>query len=87
MSYERLHPTFTFDADRLEQLKAIAPEAFADGAINWETLRAALSDHLEDEGSDAEHFGLFWPDKRAARRRASAARMIAVVRVSVDQFQ
>jgi len=71
MSYERLHPTFTFDADRLEQLKAVAPEAFADGAINWETLRAALGDHLEDEGSDVEHFGLFWPGKRAARRRAS----------------
>ena len=71
MSYKRLRPTFTFDAERLEQLKAIAPEAFADGSINWETLHAALGDHLEDEGSDAEHFGLFWPGKRAARRRAS----------------
>jgi adenine-specific DNA-methyltransferase len=71
MSYERLRPTFTFDADRLAQLKAIVPEAFADGAINWEALRAALGDHLEDEDANAEHFGLFWPGKRAARRRAS----------------
>jgi hypothetical protein len=71
MSYERLRPTFTFDAERLEQLKAIAPEAFADGKINWEALRAALGEHLEEEGADAEHFGLFWPGKRAARRRAS----------------
>ncbi len=71
MSYERLRPTFTFDADRIAQLRAIAPEAFADGAINWEALRAALGDHVEDEGADAEHFGLFWPGKRAARRRAS----------------
>ncbi len=71
MSYQRLRPTFTFDADRLAQLRAIAPEAFADGKINWEALRAALGEHLEDEGADAEHFGLFWPGKRAARRRAS----------------
>lgn len=71
MSYERLRPTFTFDADRIAQLRAIAPEAFADGAINWEVLRAALGDYIEDEGADTEHFGLFWPGKRAARRRAS----------------
>lgn len=71
MSYERLRPAFTFDAERLEQLKAIAPEAFADGKINWEALRAALGDYVEEEGADAEHFGLFWPGKRAARRRAS----------------
>lgn len=71
MSYQRLRPTFTFDADRVAQLRAIAPEAFADGAINWEVLRAALGEHVEDESADAEHFGLFWPGKRAARRRAS----------------
>ena len=71
MSHERLRPAFTFDAERLEQLKAIAPEAFADGKINWEALRATLGDHVEEEGVDAEHFGLFWPGKRAARRRAS----------------
>jgi adenine-specific DNA-methyltransferase len=71
MSYQRLRPTFTFDADRLAQLRAVVPEAFADGQINWEALRAALGEHLEDESADAEHFGLFWPGKRAARRRAS----------------
>lgn len=71
MSYERLRPTFTFDAERIEQLKAIAPEAFADGAINWEVLRAALGEYVEEDSADAEHFGLFWPGKREARRRAS----------------
>ncbi|MBK9750114.1 MAG: site-specific DNA-methyltransferase [Chloroflexi bacterium] len=71
MSYERLRPTFTIDADRIAQLKSLVPEAFADGAINWEVLRAALGDHIEDDSADAEHFGLFWPGKRAARRRAS----------------
>lgn len=71
MSYERLRPTFTFDPERIEQLKVIAPEAFADGAINWEALRSALGNYVEEEGADAEHFGLFWPGKRAARRRAS----------------
>ncbi len=71
MTLPKLRPTFTFDQERLEALKAIAPEAFADGRINWEALREALGDHLEEEGRDAEHFGLFWPGKRAARRLAS----------------
>ena len=71
MTIEKLRPTFTFDQERLDALKAIAPEAFADGKINWETLREALGEHLEDEDRDAEHFGLFWPGKRDARRLAS----------------
>lgn len=71
MTITKLRPTFTFDQDRLDALKAIAPEAFADGKINWEALREALGDRVEDEGRDAEHFGLFWPGKRDARRLAS----------------
>lgn len=34
MSIERLKPAYFFDEDRLAALKAIAPEAFADGKIN-----------------------------------------------------
>ncbi len=44
----------------------MVPEAFADGKINWDTLREALGEHLEDETQ--EHFGLTWPGKREARR-------------------
>jgi len=71
MPIEKLRPSFTFTEDRLDQLKAVVPEAFADGKINWETLREALGEYLEDEGADAERFGLFWPGKREARRLAS----------------
>ncbi len=55
MTLPKLRPAFTFDQERLDALRAIAPEAFADGKVNWETLREALGDHLEDEGRDAEH--------------------------------
>ena len=51
--------------------RAGAPEAFADDRIDWETLREALGDYLDDDGAGAEHFGLFWPGKRQARRLAS----------------
>lgn len=74
MTLPKLRPTFTFDQERLDALKAIAPEAFADGKIQWEALRAALGDRVEEEGDDAgpaEHFGLVWPGKRAARRLTS----------------
>ncbi len=71
MPISKFRPTFTFTQDRLEQLKAIAPEAFADGKINWESLKQALGEFLEDENQEAEHFGLFWPGKREARRLAT----------------
>jgi len=71
MPIERLRPSFSFDEERLKELKRIAPEAFADGKINWETLKDALGEHLEDESGKIEHFGLFWPGKIEARRIAS----------------
>ena len=71
MPYERLRPSFVFDEERLKQLQQIAPEAFADGKINWEVLKESLGEYTEEEGSEAEHFGLFWPGKREARKIAS----------------
>jgi adenine-specific DNA-methyltransferase len=60
-----------FTAERLEQLKNVVPEAIADGKVNWEALKEALGEHLEADDSNAEHFGLFWPGKREARRLAA----------------
>jgi adenine-specific DNA-methyltransferase len=71
MAITKLRPAFTFDHERIGALNAIAPEAFADGKINWDVLHEALGDYLEDERRDAEHFGLFWPGKREARRLAT----------------
>jgi adenine-specific DNA-methyltransferase len=71
MPIEKLRPTFTFTEDRLAELRTVVPEAFADGAVNWEALREALGAYLEDEGRDTEHFGLTWPGKRQARRLAA----------------
>jgi adenine-specific DNA-methyltransferase len=69
MPISKLRPSFTLTEDRLRELQAVVPEAFADGRINWGTLKEALGETLEDE--DKEHFGLFWPGKREARRLAA----------------
>jgi len=71
MSHERLQPQLLIAKEQLEELKKTVPEAFADGKINWQTLKEALGEYLEDEGTEAEHFGLFWPGKREARRMAA----------------
>ena len=71
MPIEKFTPRYTFTEDRLEQLKQVVPEAFADGKINWTTLKEALGEFLEEEGAEAEHFGLTWPGKRQARRLAA----------------
>ena len=67
-AHETLRPTFSLEEDRINVLKQILPEAFADGKINFETLRQLLGDDVEDEAE--EHFGLSWTGKREARRLA-----------------
>jgi adenine-specific DNA-methyltransferase len=69
MPHERLKPTFTFDEDRLADLKRVVPEAFADGKVNWDALREALGENLEEEGK--EHYAFTWPSKREAKKLAA----------------
>lgn len=57
--------------ERIRALARAVPEAMADGKINWEKLREALRDAVEEEEASAEHFGLSWPGKRAARALAA----------------
>ena len=75
MAHERLRPSFTFDEDRINELKKIAPECFADGKINWEVLKVSLGDYYEpdedEKGQVIEHFGLFWPGKKESRKMVS----------------
>jgi len=61
---------YPYQQDRIKALEQAVPEAFADGKINWDTLREVLGDELEDGGSD-EFFGLNWPGKREARKKAA----------------
>jgi adenine-specific DNA-methyltransferase len=67
-TWERLEPTFSLEDERLTSLKRIVPEAFTDGMVDFEQLRAMLGEAVEDES--AEHFGLNWTGKREARRLA-----------------
>lgn len=69
MPHTRLTPTNPYLPKRLAALQAAVPEAFADGTLNWDTLRALFDDDLDDGA--AEHFGLTWPGKREAARLAA----------------
>ena len=72
MAHERLRPQYFFDQERIDQLKQLAPECIEDGKINFETLRQNLGDWTQnEEDPELEHFGLFWPGKRDARRAAA----------------
>lgn len=61
---------YPYQQERLKALEQAVPEAFADGKINWDTLREVLGEDLED-GAREEFFGLTWPGKREARKRAA----------------
>lgn len=54
-------------ADNLERLRALFPEAFAEGKVNFDVLRQLLG-HAIDERE--EKFGLNWHGKRRARHLA-----------------
>lgn len=87
MPYEKLRPKFTIDNDKLNELKKLAPEAFADGKINWETLKEALGEFTEEEGLDVEHYGLFWPGKREARKIAAMPSKGTLIPVTGDGIE
>jgi adenine-specific DNA-methyltransferase len=54
-------------ADNLTQLKALFPEAFAEGKVQFETLLQLLGGAVDE--SD-EKYGLNWHGKRRARQIA-----------------
>jgi len=70
MHAQKLKPD-NLTQERTDALKASFPEAFADGKINWDVLRELLGAAIEDEDRPEEHFGLFWPGKREARKLAA----------------
>lgn len=72
MTIKKLTPenNYLYQQERLKSLKQVVPEAFADGKINWKTLREVLGEDLEDENSK-EFYGLTWPGKQEARNKAS----------------
>lgn len=56
-----------FRTDLAEKIADLAPEAVADGKIDFEKLKELLSD---DVSNASERFGLFWPGKKNAIRQA-----------------
>jgi adenine-specific DNA-methyltransferase len=72
MVVSKLKPISSIQENLLEELKQLIPEAISESKINWELLREVLGEHLEEEGTEAEHFGLNWAGKRQARRLASS---------------
>ena len=69
MPIEKLTPITAWTDQRLDQLKSEYPQCFVDGKVNKELLLEVFGGVLEDEAQ--EHFGLFWPGKREARRLAA----------------
>lgn len=70
MSIEKFQPSYDIYPERIERLKVVSPEAFADGKINWDILKESLGSFVENEDAETEHYAFTWPGKREARRMA-----------------
>ena len=86
MPVTKLTPTFNLEQERIEALKQLIPEAVSDGKIDWEALKQALGELVEEQG--AEHFGLSWTGKQEARRLAvtpSQGTLVPVLGEGIDE--
>lgn len=72
MTIEELKRPERLDEDRIKALKALFPEAFPDGRFNAQTLRELLDEPTLPPSEGDAHYGLEWPGKRQARKRAVA---------------
>lgn len=68
MAIQKIQPSYKFNEEQLKQLRQIIPEAFRDNILDFNALYEALSDSLEDDDLETEHFGLMWPGKKEAKR-------------------
>ena len=55
-------------ADTVEKLKAIVPEAFADGHLDLDALKQTLGEYVDDR---EERYSFTWHGKSRARQIAS----------------
>ena len=67
MAIQKIQPSYKFNEEQLKQLRQIAPEAFKDNILDFNTLYEALAEIIGDDDFDTEHYGLNWPGKRKAK--------------------
>lgn len=67
---EELKRPDRLDEDRIEAMRILFPEAFPDGRFNAQVLKELLDDPNEPAGQDTDFYGLNWPGKKQARKRA-----------------
>lgn len=72
--------------ERIDQLQHLFPEVFAEGKIDWDKLRAALGDCVDER---SERYSFTWTGKREAIRLLQApsrARLIPARDESVERL-
>lgn len=70
--------------ERLEALKQLYPELFADGKLNIDVLKEITGGENPQEERTPGYYGLYWPGKRKAKIEAKAAPKGTLVPVSGD---
>ena len=71
MALQKIQPSFKFNELQLKQLREIAPEAFKDNILDFNSLYEALADSLEEDDLENEHYGLSFPGKKKAKKNAT----------------
>lgn len=71
MAIEELKRPERIDEDRIEKLKELFPEAFADGELNIELLNEEVTALNQDSISDSkdEFFTMNWSGKKEGKRQ------------------
>lgn len=49
MAIQKIQPSYKFNEEQLKQLRQIAPEAFKDNILDFNTVYEALADSIGDD--------------------------------------
>ena len=71
MSITSLDKPDNLQAEKIEVLKDLFPQAFSDGKLNLDALKEELGDLVDELPAGEEHYGLNWPGKRDAKKLAT----------------
>ena len=71
MSITPLDKPDNLQAEKIEALKDLFPQAFSDGKLNLDALKEELGDLVDELPAGEEHYGLNWPGKREAKKLAT----------------
>jgi len=78
MAIEKLQPVFMFNEEQLKLLREIVPNVFLDNILDFNILYESLTEYIQEDEMQLEHYGLYWPGKTIAKKMATSPAKVSL---------